>query len=259
MIELRSARIAAVMLFAAWALQAQQPSGGTIRGTVLDSASVPVANADVSARPGGHRTRTDSAGRFTVTGLDAGKYVVIARKVGYAPVSWEVTLGKSGSVDIKLRLDRRMPILDTVVVAAGRQCSERSFDGFTCRRKSGGGVFLDYDEIDEKQPTWTADIFRDIEGFNVEVRPTRNGPATVVIPVPRWGCIASLVDGRPTSGATLIPELPIDIMAVEVYAKPDSVPKEYQRYTWPNGDITRTGRCRVIVYWTTRARMTPRG
>src|SRR5258705_8631032 len=106
-----------------------------------------------------------------------------------------------------------MPMLDTVVVVAGRECSIHSFDGFVCRRRGGGGVFLDYDEIDEKQRVWTADIFRDIAGFRVDLRPTRNGPTRVVTPVPPWGCITSLVDGRPTSGAVLIPDLPIDVMA----------------------------------------------
>jgi hypothetical protein len=69
------------------------------------------------------------------------------------------------------------------------------------------------------------------------------------------GCISSLVDGFPPSPARPIPESPYDLIAVEVYTKADSVPREYQMYTWPsNRDVTRTGRCSVIVYWTVRAR-----
>jgi hypothetical protein len=67
--------------------------------------------------------------------------------------------------------------------------------------------------------------------------------------------MTSLVDGRPTNGANFIPEFPWDLMAVEIYAKPDSVPKELQQYTWPRGGITRSGRCSVVVYWTTRAKI----
>ena len=97
-----------------------------------------------------------------------------------------------------------------------------------------------------------------MKGFRTAVRGTRSGPVRVVEANPPWGCIARLVDGRPTSGATPIPELPTDLIAMEVYSRPDSVPPEYQKYTWPNGGITRSGRCSVIVYWTQRARMSPR-
>ena len=238
---------------AAPAVGAQQPTtGATVTGVVRDSAARPVANADVIARPGGRRTRSDSTGRFTLTGLDAGKYTIVGRKLGFTPANWDVSLSSSGKVDIQLVLEHRMPLLDTVIVTADRSCSRATLDGFACRRHSGGGIFLDYTDIDDKEPIWTADIFRDIPGFRVDVRNTRYGP--IRVPVKPLGCIASLVDGYPPSPARPIPDSPYDLIAVEVYAKPDSVPREYQMYTWPRGDVTRTGRCSVIVYWTVRAR-----
>jgi hypothetical protein len=226
----------------------QKTSGGTITGTVRDSA----------ARPGDHRTRTDSAGRFRFTGLDADKYTVRARKLGLAPEEWDATVSNGGSVDIKLVLSHAMPMLDTVTVRADRQCSTMSLDGFVCRRRSGRGEFLDYTDIDDKGALYTADLFREMKGFRVDVRPTRSGPIRVVAPQLPWGCSTPLVDGRPLTGANPIPEFPYDLIALEVYAKPDSVPKEYQRYTWPqHGDFTRSGRCSVVVYWTKFARMNP--
>ena len=250
------------LLFAA-ALLAALPTlasaqGGIIAGTVRDTANRPMAGADISVKPGQLRTRTDSAGRFIVTGLGADKYQVRARKIGYGPTTYDVDLSSAGRVDIKMVFDQPMPMLDTIKVVAGRMCSEWSLDGFVCRRKGGGGLFLDYTDIDDKDAYYTADLFHDIKGFRTAVRPTRYGPVRVVEANPPWGCIAHLVDGRPTSGATPIPELPIDLVAMEVYARPDSVPPEYQKYTWPNGGITRSGRCSVIVYWTQRARMSPR-
>ncbi len=233
---------------------AQQPSGATVTGFVRDSASQPVANADVIARPGSHRTRSDSTGRFTLTGLDAGKYTIVGRKLGYAPVNYDVELSSTGKATIQLVLDHRMPLLDTVVVSAGRTCSPFTLEGFACRRHAGGGVFLDYTDIDDKEPIWTADIFRDIKGFRVDVRNTRYGLIRVPVTNTMSGCIASLVDGYPASLARPVPESPYDLIAVEVYARPDSVPREYERYTWPNRDVTRSGRCSVIVYWTLRAR-----
>jgi hypothetical protein len=239
--------------------RAQVPAGGgTITGTVRDSASRPVANADVVARPGSHRTRSDSAGHFVLTGLGDDTYKVVARKLGYAPADWDVKLSNSGHVDIQLVLDHRLPMLDTMVVTAGRTCSSYSLDGFVCRRRSGGGTFLDYTDIDDKEALYTADIFRDEKGFRVDVRSTRYGPIRVAATAVPWGCITSLVDGRPVSAANAIPEFPWDLLAMEIYAKADSVPKEYQRYTWPEGgNLIRSGRCSVVVYWTLRARTKP--
>lgn len=251
--------VATLLLTAAARASAQQPAGGaSITGVVIDSAKVPIPNADVVAHPGNHRTRSDSAGRFVLSGLDADDYSVRALKLGFAPATWDVKLSKNGHVEIKLVLGRRLPMLDTVTVTAGRDCSQYSLDGFVCRRKSGKGVYLDYTEIDDKEALYTADIFRDMPGFREDVRNTRYGPVRVAVPVPSWGCIASLVDGRPASLANGVPQFPSDLVAMEVYAKPDSVPKEYQRYTWPRGDLSRTGRCAVVVYWTLWARMTPR-
>src|SRR5438105_3986191 len=89
------------------ALAAMAPSlaraqGGTITGTVRDSASRPVAGADVVANPGNHRARSDSAGAFSLTGLDADQYTVRARKIGFKPVEWRASLSNGGRVDIKL-------------------------------------------------------------------------------------------------------------------------------------------------------------
>lgn len=234
-----------------------QGTGATITGVVRDTAGAPVAGADVSIRGSSTRTRTDSAGHFLLSGLGSDKYTVVARKLGYAPTSFDVSLGKNGHVDIKLEFERRMPMLDTVVVQGKRSCSEWSLDGFTCRRHSANGVFLDYTDIDAKDPIYTADIFQDVPGFRIETRATREGPLRVPVMANGFGCITSLVDGRPANPARRIPESPYDLLAVEIYAKPDSVPTEYQRYTWPAGGVTRTGRCAVVVYWTLLAKQQP--
>jgi len=67
-------------------------------------------------------------------------------------VTWEVNLGLDGRVDVQLSFDRTLPQLDTVVVSADGSCSRRSVDGFVCRRRSAGGrgVFMDYNDIDDK-------------------------------------------------------------------------------------------------------------
>jgi hypothetical protein len=250
-----SLQLVAALLLVLPSLGAAQ---GIIAGIVRDTTARPVPGAEITVRPGEHRVRSDSAGKFIITGLGADHYTVRARKIGFAPTANDVSLTNAGRVDISMVFDQTMPLLDTIKVVAGRRCPEWSLDGFVCRRKGGGGLFLDYTDIDEKDALYTADLFRDIKGFHTAVRSTRYGPIRVVEASPPWGCITELVDGRPPTGATRFPELPTDLIAMEVYAQPDSVPREYQKYTWPNGSVTRTGRCSVIVYWTLRARMHPK-
>src|SRR5262249_50000813 len=148
--------------------------GGTIRGVVRDSADRPLANAEVVATPGPHRARTDSVGRFAMVGIGGGQYSLHARKLGYSPGEATAEVHGGGTVDVRLSLEHHMAELDAVVVTADGSCPQRSLDGFMCGKKRGDkGVFMDYMDIDDKDQLSTADLFRDVPGFRVDVRPTR--------------------------------------------------------------------------------------
>jgi hypothetical protein len=254
-VSLRCGLVAALAALAAAAppsgAAAQEAHGPTLTGVVKDQSGKPVAGADVTANPDAHRTRTDSAGRFVLTGLAGGSYTVRARKLGYAPADpWTADFSKNSHLEITLELGRAMPMLDTVIVTADGRCSARSLDGFTCRRQRGKGTFLDYTEIDEKDERYTADLFRTIEGFRVELRPRRGDlPTRVLVPTTGFRCLVQLVDGHPVNPANRIPEYAGDIVAIEVYRKRDEVPKEYQTYVFQP--------CTLVLYWTTLARPLP--
>jgi hypothetical protein len=243
----RALLIIALLAASSYPVRSQGTRRGTIAGTVRDSAAQPMPDADVIVRPGNHRARTDSTGHFLISDMDGGSYSVYARKIGYAPERWDIKLSKSGRIDLKIVLRRQQ--LDTVVVTASRNCPAYSLDGFACRRRAGGGVYLDYPDIDERGVTYTGDLFREIPGFRTTLVSTRSGLIPVGIHANGFGCIRALVDGRPASPATPVPTYTGDLSAMEVYLQPDSVPAAYQRYTWPDGDLTRTGRCSVVVYW----------
>ncbi len=146
-----------------------------------------------------------------------------------------------------------MADLDTVLVNADGSCPERSLDGFMCRKQRGDkGVFMDYMDIDDKDELSTADLFRDIPGFRVDVRPTRTGNRRIPVPA-GLKCLVSLVNGRPATAANFIPDLPGDLMALEVYPLADDVPKEYQRYIF---DSREGQRCGLAIYWDMYAKLT---
>lgn len=245
-------RLVLAASLAATPAAAQQPSGGTITGLVRDADSRPVAGADVVAKPGDHRTRTDSAGRFVLSGLSPDNYSVRARKLGYAPENWDVKLAKSGTVDISIVLELRPAFLDTMTVTADRECPELTIEAFLCRKHRPGGTYLDYNDIDDKDVTFVGEVFRDVPGIRVDFRIGAYGPVYSLHTARVSGCINSLVDGRIVTPANPIPDLTRNLVALEVYTRPDSVPKALERYTWPKGDLSSTGRCTLIVYWTNR-------
>ena len=213
----------------------------SIRGVVRDSAARPMPNADVIIIPGGKRARTDSTGAFAFGSLESGKYVVRTRRVGYAPTEWTIDLSNSGRAELQLVLGARLGVLDTVFVNGDRPCEAQKYEGFLCRRGSAnGGVFIDYTDIDTMPVWYSADLLRDVGGFTVGIRSTRNGPTR--IPVSRQ-CTTILLNGVP-SGWASIPEEPYNIIGIEVYKIPKDVPKEYRRYTWGKEH------CWLLAYWT---------
>ena len=208
--------------------------------------------ANVSLHPGNQRTQTDSSGRFTITGLGDNNYTVRARKLGYRPDSWDVRFAKGGRVEVKLALEVAPQLLDTVKVAASQPCPTQSIRAFLCRRQRGGGVFLDYTDIDDKEKSFVGELFYDIPDMLVDFKISASGP-DYSIRSKRSGCISSVVDGRPASNAYPIPVNADRLVALEIYTRPDSVPKELREYLWPRaGGTARNGRCTVIVYWTNR-------
>lgn len=234
----------------------QETRGGTIVGFVRDSSSVPIAGADIRLRPSDQRTRTDSAGRFTFTGLDAKTYAVVARKVGYFPETWDVKLTNASRTEISIVLGRQLPTLDTVVSRASRECPQFSYEAFLCRRGWKGGVFLDDEAITDQDVIYVGQLFRSMDAFRVDFHLDAEG---VVYTLRTWrprGCIKTLVNGKPFG---IPPKYTTSLIALEVYPRGENVPKELARYTMPDSGITKSGHCTLIVYWTDQSPRLPKG
>lgn len=230
--------------------ESQEVRGATITGIVTDSTHVPVEGADVFLRPSGRRTRTDSAGRYFISDLDKGGYAVTVRKIGFHKMEVDLSLSKNGRLEQNFTLARTTQQLDTIKVTATGKCEGFSLMGFECRKKNGNGLFLDYPDIDAREQRLTADLFRTIPGFRVQLRSTRAGVMPVVTPAKGYGCIAEYVDGKPRSLANPVPERTMDLVALEVYSKADSVPVADSRYIWKAHEVTMQGRCVIVLYWT---------
>jgi hypothetical protein len=237
---------------------AQNQSGGTISGVVRDVGGNPIGDAEVYAFPEKNRAKTDSAGKFSIPGLPSGFYHIRVRRIGFRPIEVTTDLNESGHVDLKIELAARPALLDSVIVQADGKCATISFTGFNCRKQRGKGLYLTDDDLADKGAIDLGEVFRDVPGFRLENRQTRYGSRPIPFST-RGGCINALINGRPLSLSNPLPLYATELIAVEIYTLPSSVPAEYQRYVW-DPTIRQTspivGRdrndqaCSLVVYWT---------
>src|SRR5690606_23736040 len=114
------------MSFAALPVAAQ--GTGTIQGTVLDTASMsPLAVAQVSVRGTTLGARTGDDGRFTIIGVPAGNHTLRVTRIGFSPVTRDVTVSTGSTTTVSFTLSAAATALEGVVVTAlGIEREERS-------------------------------------------------------------------------------------------------------------------------------------
>jgi TonB-linked SusC/RagA family outer membrane protein len=93
-----------------------QVTTGTITGRVADSASQrPLAGATIRIEGTQRGAITGDDGGFTVGGVPAGTHQVRATRIGYAPMTREVTVAAGGSASVDFSLPARAAVLQEVV------------------------------------------------------------------------------------------------------------------------------------------------
>src|SRR5687767_28766 len=94
-----------------------QESTGTITGQVVDSTTQqPIAGVNVLIDGTRLGTITPDDGTFTIGGVPAVTHTVRARRIGYGSVPIVVNVAVGATVSVAFSLDRRVALLDEVVV-----------------------------------------------------------------------------------------------------------------------------------------------
>lgn len=223
---------------------------GMIDGAVTDSTLKPLAVADISVVGIGARVTTAANGRFRFLQVPPGQYLIVVRRIGYAPASGIVQVGARDTLRLSYTLNRSVAVMDTIRVRE-RAVSKRMLE-FETRRAQGVGQFLTQEDIERKGSVQIADYLRSMRGIEVSRQTSEAFAGNIALSRREGGsygegsgaCALQVVlDGIILPrffNLDLLPS-PKQISGVEVYSGAATVPPQF-------GGPDR--RCGLIAIWT---------
>ncbi|MDQ8158335.1 MAG: TonB-dependent receptor [Gemmatimonadota bacterium] len=223
-----------------------------IDGVVTDTLLRPLGSADVSVVGTSARVITNENGRFRMLQVPSGQYLLVVRRIGYAPTSGIIQVPEGDTVRLSYTLIRSNALLDTVRVKE-RRVTMRMVD-FEVRRRQGQGQFVTQEDIERRGSLQTSDFMRAMRGVEVSRVTTQAFAGTQVYSRREGGgfdangqqqfCAMQVVlDGivLPRNfDLDLLPP-PKQIAGIEVYTGAATIPPQF-------GGPDR--RCGVVAVWT---------
>jgi hypothetical protein len=221
---------------------------GVIDGSVTDTSLAPLRGAFVSILNSKIRVGTGPNGRFRITKMPAGHFLLVVKRAGYRPTSAMVEVIASDTLRLAYTLEPVIATLDAVVVSE-KAVSLRLAE-FEQRRRLGFGEFMTTDEIDRRNSVYATELFRRFT--SVYVGPSHTSSLT------EYFALSRREGGNPGLGACpmtvfvdqvpmptpfnldLLPS-PKDLAGIEVYSGSATIPPQF------NG-MNRG--CGVILVWT---------
>lgn len=220
---------------------------GVIDGLVTDTLLHPMNVADVTVVGTGARVTTGESGKFRFQKVPPGQYLLVVRRIGYAPASGVVQVKALDTLRLSYTLARTFVAMDTIKVNATR-VSLRMLE-FEARARSGLGQYMNQATIERRPSLQAMDLLRQFRGVDVSRITTGAFAGSVALSrregdVMKGGCpMQILLDGiiLPSSfNIELLPP-PKQIAGIEVYSGAATVPPQF-------GGNDR--RCGLIAVWT---------
>jgi len=216
----------------------------TLVGVVRDSTGHAIPGAEVRLGNGVLLARTNDAGGFRITPMPVGHLTLAVRRLGFAPLSTDLTLrvGRVDSLVVSLvALAADLPSITVEDEANAR--SHRFLAGFWERRSQGFGSFMTREQIEARHTTSFADVVRMVPSTSIttingrsQIRFHRN-VGTRDCPPQYW------LDGQRVEQASPDEFVPDDVEAIEIYPGPATIPVQFAprpyQYT-----------CGAIIIWT---------
>ena len=233
--------------------ETRNPIGmSVIDGIVTDTLLAPLGIADVSVVGTTARVVTGENGRFRMLQVPSGQYLLVVRRIGYAPTSGIIQVPESDTLRLAYTLVRSNYLLDTVRVKE-RRITIRMLE-FEKRRQQGQGQFITQEEIERRGSLQASDFLRTMRGLEVSQVTTQAFAGTQVYSRREGGgyteggqqnycALQVMLDGivLPRNfNLDLLPP-PKQIAGIEVYSGAATVPPQF-------GGPDR--RCGVVAVWT---------
>jgi hypothetical protein len=194
------------------------------------------------------RVGTGPNGRFRITRVPPGQYLLIVKRGGYRPTSAVVDVPATDTLRLSYTLSEAATALEGITVTE-KAVSLRMAE-FEHRKKLGFGEFMTQDEIEKRNSVYATELFRKFGAINVS--PSRTTSNTEYFPLSkREGGTLSLgacpfavyVDQVPMPtpfNLDLLPT-PKSLAGIEVYNGSSTIPPQF------NG---MNHGCGVILVWT---------
>jgi len=219
-----------------------------IDGAVSDTNLNPLQAAFVSIVGTKIRVGTGPNGKFRITKIPPGQYLVIVKRVGYRPASAVIEVPPADTLRLAYTLEQVSVALDPVVIAE-KPLSVRMGE-FYARRRAGVGHFMTTEQINQVNAVYTTDVMRRFTSVNVS--PSRTTSLTQFFALSHRGgenpnlgaCPMQVyVDEVPMPrpfNLDLLPS-PHDLAGIEVYSGSATIPPKFSGFNRS---------CGVILVWT---------
>ncbi len=142
----------------------------TLRGQVVDTAGTGLAGVEIVLTEAGRRGVTDSRGGYTVFNIPTGRYEVVFRRLGYAPlVMFRSFMGDTGTTTVDVQLQPEAVVLPEVESKAkGPEAVPLKLQGWARRRALNvGGKFWDDSLLRTLEHRRLADVLRSVSGARI--------------------------------------------------------------------------------------------
>lgn len=165
----------AVVAFVAVPAKAGAQETGTITGTVVDSATVPLTGVQVSIPGLGLGVLTNAEGAFRIQNVPVGSQIVHAQRIGYEIQELEVAVTEDEAATADFQLTQTAVELDDVVVTAlGISREERAL-GYSVQDVAGS------DLDDARETNIVNSLAGKVSGVQISERGPLGGSASIII------------------------------------------------------------------------------
>lgn len=211
---------------------------GVIFGTVRDVSGAPLGNARVIVDDT-VEVHATADGRFRINNVATGTRQIEVLSIGMVPVIAAVDVFPNDSTPVALSV-RRVTALDAVRITASRR-ARAIIDGIEARKRLGSGYLIEAGDLYAHSDLAT--VFQEFPNAEVD---RQHGEITVWTPTGKGTmCMPNVwIDGNRSAQAIFSSLRMSEIVAVEFYPRPESVPVQFL-----NSSMARA--CGAILVWTT--------